>query len=89
MSIVITNESELKAEDMNGIQKKAISYSSEMPCVQAPHYNEDILHSSSRWRITMEKELLASTGREVGWVPKTSGYDGIEKNSCPCQKIMG
>lgn len=77
MSIIIINERELKAEDMNGIQKKAILYSSEMPCDQAPHHNEDILHSSTRWRImfsfhlTTQKELLTSIGREVGWVPKT------------------
>jgi hypothetical protein len=71
MSTVITHERELKAEDMNGTQNKAILYSSEMPCVQAPCHNEDILHSSTRWRITTEKELLTSTGREVGWAPKT------------------
>jgi hypothetical protein len=56
---------------MNGIKMKAILYSSEMSCVQAPHHNEDILHFSTRWRIATEKELLTSTAREVGWVPKT------------------
>jgi hypothetical protein len=68
LAISITNGRQPKAEDMNGIQKKEILYNSDMPCDQAPHHNEDILHSSTRWRITFSFHLTTQKVPKTVWV---------------------